>query len=66
MKSTFREIKVQARRLHVIHTFMQEYLAHKKTHPSRILPYAYAKGPTVVLRGGHFLMSEVPLYTEQL
>ena len=26
-------------------------------------PYTmYAQGPMVVLRGGHFLMSEIPLY----
>ena len=40
----------------------QGYLAHKNPLPPRTLLYAYAKGPMVVLGGGHFLMSELPLY----
>ena len=41
---------------------LQEYLAHKKTYPPRILPQAYAQGPVAVLGGAWFLMSEIPLY----
>jgi len=36
---------------------LQGYLAHKKT-PHTV---AYAYGPTAVLGGGRFLISEVPL-----
>ena len=41
---------------------IQGYLAHKKPHPPRTLQSAYISGPLVVLGGGLFLMSEVPLY----
>ena len=37
-------------------------LADKKTPPPRTLQQAYAQGPVVVLGGGRFLISEVPLY----
>ena len=40
---------------------LQGYLAHKKMHLFRTLPLAYDLGPRVVLEGGGFLMSEVPL-----
>ena len=40
---------------------LQGYLAHKKMPPPRTLQEAYAWGPTVVLGGGRFLVSEVPL-----
>ena len=40
---------------------VQGYLAHKKLSPPRTLQWAYAQGPTVVIWGGHFIMSEVPL-----
>jgi len=30
---------------------VQGYLAHKKTLPPRTLPWAYAQGPTGVIRG---------------
>ena len=36
-------------------------LAHKKLRPFRTLQWDYAYGLTVVLGGGRFLMSEVPL-----
>ena len=41
---------------------IQGHLAYKKPHHPRTLQSAYAQGPVVVLGGGHFLMSEVPLY----
>ena len=41
---------------------LQGCLAHKKQRPPRTLQWDNAQGPTVVLRGGLFLMSEVPLY----
>ena len=41
---------------------VQECPAHKKPPPPRTLQWAYAWGPTVVLGGGQFLMSEVLLY----
>ena len=34
---------------------LQGYLAHRKTHPPRTLPYAYALGHGGILRGGRFL-----------
>ena len=40
---------------------VQVYLAHKKLPPPRTLQQDYAQGPMVVIRGGRFLMSEVPL-----
>ena len=40
----------------------QGHLAHKKEPPPRTLQYDYAQGPMVVLGGGLFLMSEVPLH----
>ena len=40
---------------------IQGYLAHKKLRPPRNLQYDYAWGPMVVLGGGLFIMSEVPL-----
>ena len=40
---------------------LQGHLAHKKQPLPRILQWAYAQGPNVVLVGGEFLMSEVPL-----
>ena len=40
----------------------QGYLAHKKTSSLKNLEYDYAWGPMVVLGGGRFLMSEVPLW----
>ena len=40
----------------------QGYLAHKKAPPPRNLQKAYAYGPTVLVGGGAFLISEVPLY----
>jgi len=40
---------------------LQGYLAHTEPPPHRILQKAYAWGPMVVLGGGRFLMSEVPL-----
>ena len=42
---------------------IQRYLAHKYPPLFETLQLAYAKDPTVVLGGGVFLMSEVPLYT---
>ena len=41
---------------------LQGYLAHKQPPPPRTLQQDYAEGPTEVLGGGCFLMSEVPLY----
>ena len=41
---------------------VQGYLAHKKQPFCRTLQWAYAWGPMVVLGGGRFLMSEVPLW----
>ena len=41
---------------------IQGYLAHKKLLPPGTIQQDYAQGPTVVLGGGVFLMSEVPLY----
>ena len=43
-------------------SLLQGYLAHKKPQPPRNLQYDYAYGPTAVLGGGRFLMSEVSLY----
>ena len=40
---------------------VQGYLAHKKQPAPMTLQQGYAQGPTVVLGGGQFLMSEVPL-----
>ena len=41
---------------------VQEYLVHKTPPPRRTLQLGYAQDPGVVLGGGRFLMSEVPLY----
>ena len=41
---------------------VQGYFAPKKQHPPRTLQLDYAGGLTVVLGGGQFLISEVPLY----
>jgi hypothetical protein len=41
---------------------LQGYLAHKKAPPPRTLQHAHASGPMLVLGGGRFLMSEVPLH----
>ena len=41
---------------------LQGYLAHKKMHPRWTLQKGYAWGPTVVLGGWRFVMSEAPLY----
>ena len=41
--------------------YVQGYLAHKKTQPSRTLLWDYAWGPLVALGGWRFLISEVPL-----
>jgi hypothetical protein len=40
---------------------MQGFFAHKKASPPRTLQQAYAQGPMVVLGGGAFLMSKLPL-----
>ena len=40
---------------------IQGYLAYKKPPPRRTLQQEYARGPMVVLQGGLFFMSEVPL-----
>ena len=40
---------------------IQGYLSHKKPHPPRTLREDSAYGPTAVLGGLRFLMSEVPL-----
>jgi len=44
---------------------LQGCLAHKKAPPPacRTLQLVYAQGPTVIIGGGQFFMSEVPLYT---
>ena len=44
------------------HTSVQGYLARKKIPHPRTLQQAYAYEPVIVLGGGRFLMSEVPLY----
>ena len=41
--------------------WLQGYLAHEKAPPRGTLQQPYAHGRMVVLRGGRFLMSEVPL-----
>ena len=40
----------------------QGYFAHKKPPSPRTLQQVHAQGPMVVLGGGQFLLSEVPLY----
>ena len=55
------EIDRFGREGHVV-WMLQGYLAHKKLHPPRTLQQEYAEGPMVVLGGGGFVMSEVPLY----
>ena len=41
---------------------LQGYLAHERQAPRRTLQQAYVQRPMVVLGGGLFFMSEVPLY----
>jgi len=41
---------------------LQGYLPHNKSHPLGALQKDYACGPTAVLGGVRFIMSEVPLY----
>ena len=41
---------------------VQGCLADEKTYSPRTLQQAYAQVPAVLLGGGRFLMSEVPLY----
>ena len=55
-KSAFSVVKPQP-------STLQGYLAHKRPQPHRTLQKDYAYGPTAVLGGGPFLMSEVPLST---
>ena len=40
---------------------LQRSLAHKKTPLRKTLQWPYAQGPTVVLGGGQFFVSEVPM-----
>ena len=42
-------------------SILKGYLAHKKRQPPRALQYDYAYGPTVILGGWLFLMSEILL-----
>ena len=44
----------------------QTHLAHKKELPPRTLQQDHAWGPTVLLGGGQFPMSEVTLYHTSL
>ena len=43
-------------------TYRGTSLINKRLALPRTLQYAYAQGPTIVLRGWRFLMCEVPLY----
>ena len=62
---TFKDILDATGTCHVqFASFLQGYLAHKKMRQPRTLQYAW--GPMVVLGGGLFLMSEVPLHPFRL